>query len=117
MKGIFANVESLRDLEISDVRLVDHVKGAAWITCLKYRVHVDAIAGQSGPNSTTAADPIVAQSALSGNASASPQYYAIFIQGDKIVDSRMRVVIDQCHKETFQPFDLAAPAPRRKARL
>jgi hypothetical protein len=38
--------------------------------------------------------------------------HAIFIQGDKIIDSRSGVVIDQCHKETFRP----SPARPQKSR-
>ncbi len=113
IKGMFANAESLRDLEISEVRPVDHVKGPAWITCFKFRVHVDPAVGQSPPNSTTT-DPVAAQSAPSSTANGSPQYYAIFIQGDKIIDSRLSVAIDQCRKQTFQSFDLSSPATSKK---
>jgi hypothetical protein len=38
----------------------------------------------------------------------------LFIQGDKIVDSRIGVVIDQCYKETFEPFDLPPPPAPKK---
>ena len=38
----------------------------------------------------------------------------VFIQGDQVVDSRMSVIIDQCHKETFQPFDVAAARAAKK---
>ena len=113
-KAIFPNSASLRDLEISEVRLVDHVKGPAWVTCLKFRVHVDPVVGQSAPNSTTTEDPVVAPSAPSSTTSGSPQYYAIFIQGDKIIDSRLGVAIDQCRSQTFQPFDLSPPATAKK---
>jgi hypothetical protein len=109
IKALFPNSASVGDLEISGVRLVDHVKGPAWITCLKFRVHVDPVVGQSAPNSTTTENPVVAQSAPSPTASGSPQYYAIFIQGDKIIDSRLGVAIDQCRSQTFQPFDLSPP--------
>jgi hypothetical protein len=114
IKTIFPNSASLGDLEISEVRLVDHVKGPAWITCLKLRVHVDPVAGQSALNSTTTENPVVAQSAPSPTASGSPQYYAIFIQGDKIIDSRLGVAIDQCRSQTFQPFDLSPPTTAKK---
>jgi hypothetical protein len=72
------------ELEISGTRLVDHLKGPAWLTCLKL------------------------------DARGNPQNFAIFIQGDKIIDSRGGIVIDQCHKETFQPFDLSSPAGTKK---
>src|SRR6516225_9011773 len=72
------------DLEIAGVRLVDHLKGPAWLTCLKVDAH--------------------------GN----PQNYALFIQGDKIIDSRIGIVIDQCYKQTFEPFNLSPPPAPKK---
>jgi hypothetical protein len=78
IKMIFADPSTLGNVEISGVRMVDHhLKGPAWLTCLK----VDA--------------------------NGRPQHYAIFIQGDKIIDSRAGVLIDRCHKETFSLFDFA----------
>jgi hypothetical protein len=65
----------LGDVEISGVRMVDHLKGAAWLTCLKL------------------------------DARGAPNYYAIFMQDDKIIDSRAGVVLDQCYKETYTPFE------------
>ena len=69
-------------MEISGVRLVDHLKGPAWLTCLK----VDA----------------------GGTA----QHYAVFIQGDKVIDWRGGIVIDQCHKETYTPLATATVAKK-----
>ena len=68
--------------ERSGVRLVDHLKGPAWLTCLK----VDA----------------------GGTA----QHYAVFIQGDKVIDWRGGIVIDQCHKETYTPLATATVAKK-----
>jgi hypothetical protein len=64
------------DLEISGLRMVDHLKGPAWMTCLKIDAH--------------------------GN----PQLYAIFIQDNKVIDSRASIVMDQCQKESYGPFEL-----------
>src|ERR1700730_17778693 len=83
VKAIIPNVASV-DLEISGVRLVDHLKGPAWLTCLKVDAH------------------------------GKPQNYALFIQGDKIIDSRIGIVIDQCYKQTFEPFDLSPPPAAKK---
>ena len=80
IKSLFPNQALLGELEISGVRMVDHLKGAAWLACLKLDAH--------------------------GN----PQIYAIFIQADKIIDQRAGVVIDQCYKETYTPLDIPAPA-------
>jgi len=81
---ILPNSSPLNDVEISGMRLVDHLKGPAWVTCLKLDAH------------------------------GKPQNFSLFIQGDKIVDSRMSVVIDQCHKEMFQPFDVDAARAAKK---
>ena len=59
---VFPNPAPLGTLEISGVRRTDHLKGPAWITCLK--IHAE-------------------------NA---PQEYAIFIQDGKIIDQRIRAV-------------------------
>jgi hypothetical protein len=76
MKNMFPKGASLGDLEISGLRPVDHLKGAAWLTCLK----VDA--------------------------RGTPHNYAIFIKDGKVIESRSGVLIDQCHKETYTPFEL-----------
>jgi hypothetical protein len=84
VRAIIPNVASVGDLEISGVRLVDHLKGPAWLTCLKVDAH------------------------------GKPQNYALFIQGDKIIDSRIGIVIDQCYKQTFEPFNLLPPPAPKK---
>jgi len=78
IKTIFPKPSSLGELEISGVRLVDHLKGTVWLTCLRL------------------------------DARGNPQQYAIFIQGDKVIDWRVGIVIDQCYKESYQPFTLSA---------
>ena len=65
------------DMEISGLRMVDHLKGPAWMTCLK----IDA----------------------RGN----PQLYAIFIQDNKVIDSRASILMDQCQRESYGPFELS----------
>jgi hypothetical protein len=75
IKTVFPNHDNLGALEISGVRQVDHFKGPAWLTCLKLDAH------------------------------GTPQLYAIFIQGNRIVDTRAGIVIDQCHKEAYTPLD------------
>ena len=78
IRTVFPDQANLGELEISDVRPVEHLKGPAWVTCLK----VDA----------------------RGN----PQSYAIFIQGNKIIDARLGIVIDQCHKQAYTPLHIVA---------
>jgi hypothetical protein len=81
----FPNQTSLGTLEISGVRPVNHLRGLAWLTCL--RIHADS----------------------------APQEYAVFILGDKIVDLRIGVVIDRCRQQTYEAFDLSAFVQRKKA--
>jgi hypothetical protein len=75
IQGMFPKKDLLSDMEISGIRPVDHLRGPAWIVCLKLDAHGTA------------------------------QQYAIFIQGDKIIDSRLGIVIDHCHKEAYTPFE------------
>ncbi len=82
IKTVFPNQASLGVLEISGVRPVDHLKGRVWLTCLK----LDALG--------------------------TPQTYAIFIQDGKIIDTRVGILIDQCHKEAYTPFDISPPAKK-----
>jgi hypothetical protein len=82
IKAIFPAKAEVGDLEISGLRLVDHLKGPAWLTCVKVDAH--------------------------GN----PQQYAVFIQGDKIIDSRAGIVLDQCYKQTYTPLETAAAAKK-----
>jgi len=83
IKSIFPNQGLLGDVEISGVRMVDHLKGPAWLTCVKL------------------------------DARGTPNHYAIFLQGDKIIDTRAGVVMDQCHKETYTPFESFPPPPKK----
>ena len=83
IKSIFPNEAAWGELEISGTRQVDHLQGPAWIVCLK----VDA----------------------QGN----PQHRAIFIQGDKIIDQRIGIVIDGCHKEPYTPFQVPVAAAKK----
>ena len=58
IKTIFPKQDPIGDLEISGLRRVDHLRGPAWLACLKL------------------------------NARSNPQLYAIFIRDSKIVDWR-----------------------------
>ena len=83
IKLIFPTQPLLGDVEISGVRLVDHLKGPAWVTCLK-------VAAGGGTS----------------------QHYAVFIQGDKVIDWRGGIVIDQCHKEAYTRLETATAAKK-----
>lgn len=78
--GIIGGKDNLqtRVLEISAPRRVDATKGAAWLVCVKYlRV----------PSRLPRA------------------YYTVFIQADKIVESRLSVGVDQCETQVYSPFE------------
>jgi hypothetical protein len=79
IKTVFPKEIEFGALEISGVRPVDHLKGPAWLTCLKLDAH------------------------------GHPQHYAIFIQGNKIIDSRVGILLDQCHKAAYSPFEISLP--------
>jgi hypothetical protein len=80
IKEIFPKEMPPGEMEISPLRMVDHLKGAAWLTCLK----VDS--------------------------SGSLPLYAIFIQADKIIDVRVGVIKDECRKQPYAPFEIAREA-------
>jgi hypothetical protein len=88
--AVFPNADGLGPLEISAVRPVNHLRGPAWLACL--RIQADR----------------------------APQEYALFIQGDKIIDQRTGVALDRCKQQAYQPFDSAsfkqpAKQPQKKA--
>jgi len=80
IKKTFPNLPA-GDWEISGVRPVQHLKGPAWLTCVRV-------------------DP-----------GGDPHQYAIFIQNNAILEGRVAVAIDQCHKEAYSP--LPPPEPEK----
>lgn len=68
----------LRLLEISAPRRADVVKGATWLVCVR---------------------------ALRTLTRQPRTYYAVFIQREKIVDSRISVRIDDCESQPYTPFE------------
>jgi hypothetical protein len=76
--AVFPNPQGLGALEISAVRPVSHLRGPAWLACL--RIHAEG---------TT-------------------QEYALFIQGDRIIDQRTGVALDRCKQQAYEPFDPAS---------
>jgi hypothetical protein len=86
IKTIFPNQRSLGEVEISGARPVDHLKGPAWLACLRL------------------------------DAGGNPQHYAIFVQGDKVLDWRAGVVIDQCHNQTYSKFEISTAVSPGKPR-
>jgi hypothetical protein len=75
LKAAFKNAASYDSFEISDPRWVHSIKGWNWLTCVRFNDH--------GRQRT----------------------YALFHNGDKIVDDRYAVQTDQCDTQTYFPFE------------
>ncbi|MGC1354212.1 MAG: hypothetical protein WA851_00220 [Xanthobacteraceae bacterium] len=75
LKEIFKEIGTYDSFEISDARWVHTVKGWSWLNCIRF---------QDRSHIRT---------------------YAIFIQGDKVVDSRYAVTTDGCGGQAYAPFD------------
>jgi hypothetical protein len=82
LNGIVGSPNIDGTVQISGVRRVSSLKGAAWVVCLR-----------------TQQLPLP------------PRHYAVFIQRNQIVSSRLSVVIDQCELQTYTPFGGAFGAP------
>lgn len=80
LKDVVGNPADAGELQISAPRRVNSIKGASWLVCIKTQRH-----------------PL-------------PRFYAVFFQRDRIVDSRLSVVIDQCELQSYTPFDWIADA-------
>jgi hypothetical protein len=79
--GIVGNPANAGTFEISDLRRVDSLKGASWLICIRVQ-----------------------------NFPQLPRHYAVFLQRERIVDSRLSVLIDQCEMQSYLPFDWIADA-------
>jgi hypothetical protein len=64
-------------MQISTVRRVDSLKGSSWLVCMKVQPFQLAL----------------------------PRYYAVFIQQQRIVESRLSVLLDQCEMQSYTAFD------------
>jgi hypothetical protein len=64
-------------MQVSAVKRVDSLKGASWLACIKVQPFQLAL----------------------------PRYYAVFIQQQRIVDSRLSVLLDQCEILSYTAFD------------
>jgi hypothetical protein len=75
LKGSFKEIATYESFEISDARWVHAVKGWSWLSCVRFQERNHV------------------------------RTYAIFIQTDKVVDSRYAVTADGCGEQTYAPFD------------
>lgn len=83
ISGIVGGPLKISSLEISSPRRVDGMVGASWQVCVR---------------AWGVAQP--------------PRHYAVFIQNQRIVASRLSVVLDGCELQTFMPFDWLADSNR-----
>ena len=81
LAGIVGSPSGAGTFEISGLRRVDSLKGPSWLACIKVQ-----------------------------NFPQLPHHYAVFLQKDRVVDSRLSVLIDQCELQTYLPFDWMADA-------
>jgi hypothetical protein len=75
LKMSFPDIATYESFEISDAHWVHSVKGWTWLSCVRFQ--------ERGHVRT----------------------YAVFIQTDKVVDSRYAVTTDGCGEQTYAPFD------------
>ncbi len=67
-------------MQISGVRRVEYLRGTSWLVCLK------------------------------ASAFLQPRYYAIFLQGDNVVESRLAVIVDGCDRQPYELFNWQSEA-------
>jgi hypothetical protein len=95
LKQVLKNLSAYDSFEISDPRWVNSIKGWTWLICVRFRE-----SAKPGPE----------QIGLENNLNYSPQdrvhSYALFLDGDKIVDDRFAVQTDSCDLQTYYPFEL-----------
>ena len=76
LKRVLKNYASYDSFEISDPRWVHSIKGWTWLTCVRFR-------DQGRVRS-----------------------YALFLDGNKIVDDRFAVQTDSCDLQAYYPLEL-----------
>jgi hypothetical protein len=75
LKKVLKNYALYDSFEISDPRWVHSVKGWTWLTCVRFREQGRV------------------------------RNYALFLDGNQIVDDRFAVQTDNCDLQTFYPFE------------
>jgi hypothetical protein len=112
LKQVLKHPSTYDSFEISDPRWVNSINGWTWLTCVRFHEWAEP-----GPEQTEVEN--------------SPNYrpqdrihsYALFLDGDKVVDGRFAVQTDNCNLQTYYPFQLwPSPAtyklifPRKRPR-
>jgi hypothetical protein len=112
LKQVLKHPTAYDSFEISDPRWVNSIKGWTWLICVRFHESAEPGPEQIGvENSPDYRPPDRIHS------------YALFLDGDKIVDDRFAVQTDSCGLQTYYPFQLwPSPAayklifPRKRRR-
>jgi hypothetical protein len=95
LKQVLKHPSGYDSFEISDPRWVNSINGWTWLTCVRFHESAESgpeqIGGENSPNYRPQ-DRI--------------HSYALFLDGDKIVDGRFAVQTDSCDLQTYYPFQL-----------
>jgi hypothetical protein len=75
LKKTFKSYSSYDSFEISDPRWVHSIKGWNWLACVRFQDHGHL------------------------------RFYAVFFNGDKIIDDRYAVQTDNCDTQAYVPFE------------
>ena len=75
LKRVLKNYAAYDEFEISDPRWVHSIKGWTWLTCVRFR-------DQGRVRS-----------------------YALFLDGNRIVDDRFAILTDSCDLQAYYPFE------------
>lgn len=87
LRGVLKDRTFFEDFRISGLRWVDTIKGWNWLACVQFQDHGHL------------------------------RRYAIFIQGDAVVDARYAVETDGCQAQAYTQFDLVTGALGRPTAL
>jgi hypothetical protein len=81
--SIVGDTGTIGSIEISGARRAEAFKGPSWLVCLK------------------------------SSAYAQPKYHAAYIQNDRVIESRLAVMLDQCEQQPYTMFTewMAASRP------
>ncbi len=100
LAGILGDPKRVSTLQISDLRRVDSLAGPAWLACLRATLTGAAAGTKPG----TSATPSTGTPASTG-----PLDFAVFLQQEKILESRLAIRADRCEDQAFAPFNAAKP--------
>jgi hypothetical protein len=95
LKQVLKNPLAYDSFEISDPRWVNSIKGWTWLICVRFREPAKPEAEQIG-----------LENYPNYRSQDRTHSYALFLDGDKIVDDRIPVQTDSCYLQTYYPFEL-----------